>query len=705
MSLTQAATVATLARVLAHVASTDDWPAPHHGALAPALQAAAQHQVALVLPRAAGRRTDALVFALAAHARAALRAEARGDVPSLRSFARARTPELCCDVGRVAAKRAGAATRDGRVLALVVRSCVSAVRALVETASREFLDEFAPFARSVLEKKDNDADDVALNGCRRDVLCTLWRVVVQSEFERDPELARCPTGLALAMDRLAFSQYGARHTLADSQSPHSTNGLLAAECASMLLWLVCHSPRHRKRLEKIHGRAGELVYAPFAGLNADRNGGVARVALFAVQWVSSRKPARRVALAARCAETLGQLVEGDRGDVFRDMALHALLNLSVASDATTVVAERLLDPLVDVATAPPGSVDVETRELACSVLGNLARDPNMRFLAYRSRLDAGFTPTGLQKKVKPRRASLVTRRQTVDSPEVLRKAAAAGHVAKRRAAVDATKRRAVDTVQTRYRRWLAGTFPADERPRLETKPPPKPPRPLSASYKARPGEASTQWAKAPEALWSPQPEPERDASRFGEGILSAATPRLLRAAATPRRRVVRGDALALRAFDGVAGSRDGPPRRRRASRDGRPRPRKSLRQVLLRAVDDGRVWGAAQVRARPAEAGSGGPRHHDESEAGVAPHRARRAARLGDGGGRRGPLGASAPRGDGGPLARDVGRRRRDAHRRRFRETLRRGPRRRGQRVSFFRPGNAPELGRSKKARLAPLRL
>ena len=184
----------------------------------------------------------------------------------------------------------------------------------------------------------------------------LWSVSVETEYQQDPDLSRTPSSLVLSLDRITFSSYGSIDTRSE----------LATQTSMLLLWLVCHSRRHRKRLERMHSTK-QLIEAPSAALASDRCDGVCRAALFAIQWLACRQPKTKAPLAQKCAKGLSRLVQMERSASFRKEALHCLLNLSTGGkDATTVLAEHNLAALVDVATAPDESdVDVKRGNSPC----------------------------------------------------------------------------------------------------------------------------------------------------------------------------------------------------------------------------------------------------------------------------------------------------------------------------------------------------
>ena len=465
--------VSTLAQTLALVSSSSTLPSAQCEELVAALDACSQWQQCLIVPTRAGPRSDALVFVLVAFVRCSRSASQRNDHDALAVLVRG--VRLCCQIGALAAKKAGRMSRDARILETVCRASLCAIRMLMEY---ELLYESSdlnimPFARELLREKEQ-GDDEALLACRRDVLAVLWRVSVDTEFAQDPSLQRTPSSLVLSLDRLTFSKYGSIDTSSE----------LTTQTSTLLLWLVCHSRRHRKRLERMHN-SKQLIEAPSAALASDRCDGICRAALFAIQWLASRNPKTKAPLAQKCAKGLSRLVQMERSALFRKEALHCLLNLSTGGkDATTVLAEHGLAALVDVATAPDESdVDVVTRELAVSTLSNLQRDARARFLAYCQRLDAGFAP------VVPRRLGSDEPEATPELPRIKRP-----HLTKR------------------YENWFLETFKNDEYvPRL-MRPygPPQPSRPQSATYRKHPGKACIEWGRHASTLWTPVVEPEKD---------------------------------------------------------------------------------------------------------------------------------------------------------------------------------------------------
>ena len=150
-----------------------------------ALDAVAKWQQCLIVPTRAGPRSDALVFVLVAFVRCSRKAAQRNDHDSLTVLVRG--VRLCCQIGALAAKKAGRTSRDARLLETVCRASLCAIRMLMEFEcymNHKTLD-IMPFARELLREKEPE-DDEALIGCRRDVLAVLWRVSVETEFSARP---------------------------------------------------------------------------------------------------------------------------------------------------------------------------------------------------------------------------------------------------------------------------------------------------------------------------------------------------------------------------------------------------------------------------------------------------------------------------------------------------------------------------------------
>lgn len=330
---------------------------------------------------------------------------------------------------------------------------------------------------------------------------TLWRLA-NADGDAEAPFERTSSGLALVLDRLLRSSYGARQTRDDAAGAHDAHGRLAAECAWLLLWLVAASERHLACLSRTRLKrdSGGLVAECVAALDAGRNGAVAGAALFALAKISAESAASRPDIARASGRLLADLVDGDRGARHRTEALRVLLNVSVEAAAVKHIARENLRPLVSVATASYDEIDAETREFACSVLANVSRDEYARQIIYLQKLRLGFAPArvarGSLDEPTTSTASAggspgASPLRSLRSPEVLRT---------RRGGLD--DRRTEKASGVPYAEWLRASFPAEAH-RLSSKKPPTGSRALSEHFAKFPGRAQTLWNRAPETLWNP----------------------------------------------------------------------------------------------------------------------------------------------------------------------------------------------------------
>ena len=259
-------------------------------------------------------------------------------------------------------------------------------------------------------------------------------------------------------------------------------------------------------LSRAPKKRADLVAECVAALDRSRNGAVAKAALFALQKVAAHAPGSRVAIAKAAGKTLADLVDGDRGRSHRKMTLHVLLNVSVDRDAVAPLAKAVLLPLVNLATASPDDVDAESREFACSVLANVARDKACSQLIYLHKLDMGFAPARIGRESDIMMPRLRDEADAPASPTVLKSPARDTHkaavpgAARRRGGLD--DRRLEMRSGVSYGDWMTKAFPVEVH-RLSKRGPPKGPKKASDAFLEDPGRAATQWAKGPEALWNP----------------------------------------------------------------------------------------------------------------------------------------------------------------------------------------------------------
>lgn len=225
-------------------------------------------------------------------------------------------------------------------------------------------------ATETLLRHGRNTDDQFLQP-RLLIIDILWRALQYSAEIVCSALPRC---LALQLERIVVAT---SEKTSDDESV--LDAALSTSAAWLLFRLVIESPSHLAALR--HRRSSEMTMIDVLvlGLHKTRASCVGRAALFALERVSTRSKAARLAIANKATTRLADLVVSYGDQNLAQLALRVVLNASSAVDANPAFAERLLDHLLDLANDSGAG---PRRALAMSILSNMVRHHECRSMLY-----------------------------------------------------------------------------------------------------------------------------------------------------------------------------------------------------------------------------------------------------------------------------------------------------------------------------------